>query len=352
MNCNSNLSIARLLTKALLLCVGLTLFSSCDGQSQVVTKKINGLSFVASRDEVTDQDFDPVLNVHANAVAVMPFGFMESLESPELRFNVDRQWWGEKVEGAGKTIQLAKENGLSVMLKPQIWIRRGDFTGNLQMKSEEDWKKFEDLYLQFILLYAQLAEREKAEIFCIGTELNSFVETRPEFWDHLIAEVKKVYKGELTYAENWDKIGNVHFWEDLNYIGADAYFPLNEGRNPNLEEIRTGWQPVKKQLKELSKQHKKPVLFTEYGYRNIDFSLKAPWDSSRELTGINNDTQANALAAVYEEVWNEKWFAGGFLWKWHHNHARSGGAEDNQFTPQNKPAEGVVKEYYGKFGAK
>lgn len=340
------------LLKSLFFAVFSVLFNSCESQGVVVSKKINGVSFVASRQVVTNEDFQPVLNVNANAIAVMPFGFMDSLGSPNLRFNVDRQWWGEREEGAGKTIQLAKQNGISVMLKPQIWIRRGDFTGNIQMRSEADWKDFEDQYLQFILLYANLAEREKAEIFCIGTELNSFVVARPEFWITLITEVKKVYQGQLTYAENWDKIGNVPFWNDLDYIGADAYFPLSENQSPDIQEIRYGWKPIKKELKELSQKHIKPVLFTEYGYRNIDFSLKAPWDASRELTGVNNDTQSNALAALYEEMWDEKWFAGGFLWKWHHNHARSGGAEDNQFTPQNKPAEGVVKAYYGKFSVK
>lgn len=339
----------KLLFRAFSLCFFLVLFPSCEAQAPV--KKINGLSLVASRQEISNDHFQAVLNVNANAVAVMPFGFMESLESPDLKFNVDRQWWGERVEGAGKTIQLAKQNGLSVMLKPQIWIRRGDFTGHLKMNSEEDWKKFGENYKDFILLYAALAEKEKAEIFCIGTELNSFVEARPEFWNDLIAEVRKVYKGQLTYAENWDKIENVHFWEDLDYIGVDAYFPLNEGASPDLEEIKKGWKPVKTQLKKLSQENKKPILFTEYGYRNIDHSVRMPWDASRELTGNNDQNQSNALAGLYEEVWNEKWFAGGFLWKWFQDHSRAGGAEDNQFTPQNKPAEGVVKQYYGKFGS-
>ncbi len=322
-------------------------FSSCEAQGN--SKKINGVSFVASRQEIVSQHFEPVLNVNANAVAVMPFGFMESLASPNLRFNVERQWWGEKVEGAAKTIQLAKENNLEVLLKPQIWIQRGDFTGHIEMPSENDWKIFEANYREFILLYARLAEKEKVEMFCIGTELNSFVTARPGFWKSLIAEVKQVYKGELTYAENWDKIEQVPFWKDLDYIGVDAYFPLSDKQSPTVAEIRAGWQPVKNQLKELSQNHKKPILFTEYGYRNIDYAVRNPWDASRELVGTNNQAQANALQALYEELWNEKWFAGGYLWKWHHDLQR-GGRENNQFSPQDKPAEGVVKEYYGTFG--
>ncbi|WP_311195774.1 hypothetical protein [Antarcticibacterium sp. 1MA-6-2] len=42
----------------------------------------------------------------------------------------------------------------------------------------------------------------------------------------------------------------------------------------------------------------------------------------------------------------------GFLWKWHHNHANAGGLEDSEYTPQNKPAEKVVRENYGKYSGR
>lgn len=326
----------------------LLFFISCVPE-QMPRKILNGVSFVASREVTTREDLKPVLEVNANAVAVMPFGFMESLNSPNLRFNVERQWTGEKVEGAATTIQLAKQEGLRVMLKPQIWIRRGDFTGNIKMDSEADWKELENNYRDFMILYARLAEREKVEIFCIGTELNSFVTARPEFWNGLIEELRTVYNGELTYAENWDKAREVKFWNALDYIGVDAYFPLSEKPSPTVEELRRDWQPFKNDLRRLSRKHEKPILFTEYGYRNIKYSAKNPWDSSRELNDISNQNQVNALAAIYEEFWWETWFAGGFLGKWHHDHPNAGGSEDSQFTPQNKPAEEVVREYYGKF---
>ncbi|MBT8295060.1 MAG: glycoside hydrolase, partial [Gramella sp.] len=89
-------------------------------------------------------------------------------------------------------------------------------------------------------------------------------------------------------------------------------------------------------------------LFTEYGYRSIDHALREPWNSQNNLTGINQELQARALKVVYEEFWDENWFAGGFLWKWH-QYEHSGGANDNMFTPQNKPAEEVIQRYYHNF---
>jgi len=278
----------------------------------------------------------------------MPFGFMESLNSPKLYFNLERQWWGEREEGIKESIELMRKDRLEVMLKPQIWVRNGEFTGDVKMNSEAEWLSFEEQYEEFILLYAKIAESEKVEILCIGTELHEFVNARSDFWNKLIADLRNVYSGKLTYAENWDKMDKVEFWEALDYVGVDAYFPLNVERSPKIEDLRKGWRPYKNSLKIISETSGKPILFTEYGYRNIDFAAKTPWDSSRELKDTNNKLQADALEALYQEFWQEDWFAGGFLWKWHHNHAVAGGDKDTQFTPQNKPAEQVVKNYYGK----
>lgn len=330
----------------LYLFLGLGLISC---SKNLVSEKYNGVSLVASRSQITSEDIKPILDVNANAVAVMPFAFLESLNSPILKFNLKEQWYGERLEGTREAIQILHQDSLKVMLKPQIWIWRGEFTGEINMNSEKDWKQFEKDFKEFIFLFAALAAEEKVEIFSLGTELFNFVEKRPEFWRELIAGIRKIYSGKLTYAENWDKIDNVPFWGELDYIGVDAYFPLSEEKSPALEELKEGWGTHLKQLGKLSKDFGKPVLFTEYGYRNIDYAAKHPWDSSRDLKEINDKNQEIALQALYEEVWKENWFAGGFLWKWHHTHEKSGGEENSQFTPQNKPAEDVVKQYYGKF---
>ena len=62
---------------------------------------------------------------------------------------------------------------------------------------------------------------------------------------------------------------------------------------------------------------------------------------------VNMEAQLNATHALFDEFWDEDWFAGGFIWKWFHNHDKAGGDNDNQFTPQNKPVEGIVRKYYG-----
>jgi ppGpp synthetase/RelA/SpoT-type nucleotidyltranferase len=232
------------------------------------------------------------------------------------------------------------------MVKPQIWIWRGVFTGGLKMESEESWQELEKSYEDFILTYAVLAEESKAEIFCIGTELEQFVVNRPEFWNQLISKIRKVYKGKLTYAANWDEYDRTPFWASLDFIGIDAYFPLSEAQTPSVEELKEGWKPWKDKISELSVKVKKPVLFTEFGYRSMDYTAKKPWLVGRSEEGVNMDGQVNAKKAIFESFWDEEWFAGGFVWKWFINHEKSGGPADNRFTPQNKPAQEIIKAFY------
>ncbi|MCB4799149.1 glycoside hydrolase family 113 [Neotamlana laminarinivorans] len=320
----------------------LLILTACNGQ----VEKINGVSFVASRDNINATHVKPVVNVNANYAAIMPFGFVEHLEHPSIKHNTERQWFGEKRAGAKQYIEQLRKAKIKIMVKPQIWVRRGEFTGEIKMTSEASWKELEAAYSNFILEYAALAQEVEAEILCIGTELQKFIEHRPEYWVQLINEIKKVYSGKLTYAANWDEYKTTPFWDKLDFIGIDAYFPVSDMQTPTVEACIQGWKAHKSTIKSISEKHNKPILFTEFGYRSVDFSGKKPWVFSRSMTKVNLEAQVNTTKALFETFWRENWFAGGFVWKWFHKHNEVGGINNSQFTPQNKPAEAVIKHYY------
>lgn len=312
-------------------------------------EKINGVSYVASRDSIDQRHVDPLINLGANYAAIMPFGFVKELEHPEISFNTNRQWFGETEKGVKQYVDILHKNQIKVMLKPQIWVWRGEFTGFIKMAHEDDWNVLENSYSDFILAYARVAQELNVEIFCIGTELENFIDERPDFWKQLIVEVKKIYKGKLTYAANWNEYERTPFWDDLDYIGIDAYFPVDSKQSPSMEGTKNGWQKHKAEMKNYSSKHKKQILFTEYGYRSIDFAGRAPWTVDRVDKLVNLEAQAILTQALFEEFWHEDWFAGGFVWKWFHKHDAVGGKDDNRFTPQNKPAEDVIRTFYKKY---
>ncbi|GAA3636272.1 glycoside hydrolase family 113 [Flavivirga jejuensis] len=327
--------------KLLIILFGLSI-QSCNTQAE----KVNGVSFVASREAINDNHVSPVVSVNANYAAIMPFGFIRDLTQPEVAFNTRKQWHGETRAGAKQYIQELRKKKIKIMLKPQIWVWRGKFTGYIEMKSEADWKTLEVSYSKFILEYAELARDVNADIFCIGTELEKFIDNRPDYWFKLIDEIKQIYKGKLTYAANWDEFKRTPFWSLLDFIGVDAYFPVSPSKTPTVEECLTGWTEHKKVINAISEKHKKPILFTEFGYRSVDYSGKEPWKSDRSMVQVNLEAQTNTTKALFETFWKEDWFAGGFVWKWFHNHNKSGGENNSQFTPQNKPVEDLIRAQY------
>ena len=321
------------------------LLNTC-AMTSINKEKINGVSFVASRDSLIQKNVDPVIKLNANYAAIMPFGFIRDLQHPEVIFNSERQWFGETKVGVKQYIETLKEDHIKIMMKPQIWVWKGEFTGLIKMNTEEEWQQLENTYSSFILEYAQVAQDTQVEILCIGTELETFVANRPIFWNQLIQKIRAIYNGKLTYAANWNEFTKTPFWDQMDYIGIDAYFPLSDMQTPTVQDCKLGWQKHKAEIVAFYEQFKKPILFTEFGYRSVDFSAKAPWMSDRGMDKVNLEAQVNATHAIFDEFWKEEWFAGGFIWKWHHDYENVGGEKDSQFTPQNKPVEDIVRKYY------
>lgn len=297
---------------------------------------------VAPVNRIDETALQPIININANSIAIMPYAFC-TIDDPVVKFNQHEQHWGENVEGVIGSIQLAHQKKISVMVKPHLWIAHGIYTGSFQPETEEGWKLWEDSYRDYILQFAKIADSLKAEIFCMGTELGAAIKARRRFWSSLIDTIKTTFKGKLTYAANWDDYTIFPFWHQLDYIGVDAYFPLATEKTPSINSLKTGWEKYSDELEKISLKFNRPVLFTEYGYRNVDFTGAEPW---KENNGNQNDqAQANALEAFYHSFAHKKWFAGGFVWKWYLEETRKR-KQKIDFTPQGKPALKVIENWY------
>lgn len=298
--------------------------------------KIKGVNLVAPPRKIQKEAFESVRQVKAEWVAVIPYSFCRPSE-PRLRFSAQGQWWGETVSGVAATIQMAHDKGLKVMLKPHVWVASGAYTGDFDLSTDADWQLYEKDFAAYVLTYARVADSLQVEMYCIATEMDNFINKRPQFWQSLIEQVRKVYKGPLTYAANWGHYQQPRFWQSLDFIGVDAYFPLSKDPRPSLQMIREGWTPHLKQLEDFAAQHQKPILFTELGYRSMDYATDKPWESHRAAPE-NQTVQADAYAAFFGEVWPRQWLAGVFIWKWflyepHHHDGL------DAYSPQTKLAE-------------
>ena len=308
----------------------------------VYPARINGASLVNPFHVIDSADMSAVKRINASWVALIPFGFSRQGE-PGVYFNHKNQWWGEKIDGCRELVKLAHQNKLNVLMKPHIWMR-GGWIGEFNLSGPEDWLEWEEQYAKYILAYAQLSEDMGIGMLCIGTELKMTVLNRGSYWERLIPEIRKVYSGKITYAANWDNYTNVTFWDQLDYIGIDSYFPLTDSSDPGLKELQKACESLKIELKAYSEKIGKPVLFTEYGFRSAKGGAGNHWELTRD-SEVDLQIQQLCYEAVFSTFWREPWFAGGFLWKWHFD-KEAGGENNNDFTPQNKPVESTIKKWY------
>ena len=311
--------------------------------------KQRGVCWVGGRQEVTEKEFESLVNNNVDWISQTPFAWQKSFSDPEIRMNTnsDRVWWGESDDGISKTTQLAEKFQIKTLLKPHLWIR-DSWPGNVMMPDEKSWKTWFSNYQTFIIHYAKLAESNKIEIFCVGTEL-SHASAREDDWRKLIHEIRKVYSGKLTYAANFhNEFENIKFWDALDFIGVQAYFSLSQENNPSIETLTKSWNTHLVQIEKVHKNFNKPVLFTEIGYKSTNDAAIEPWkwpQDNRAATP-STETQARCYEAFFKTAWQKEWLAGAYFWKWypHDSHRVS----EIDFTPQGKPAEKVLLENFKK----
>jgi len=320
------------------------------------TERQRGVCWVAGTRPITAQQMRLLAAQHVDWISQTPFGWQRGLDSPEIAIaSQGRVWWGESDSGLAATARLAREAGIRTLLKPHLWVTAGHgaWTGEIAMTSEEAWRAWFASYGEFLLHYARLAESEGIEALCVGTELQGSTLSREADWRRLIAQVRTAYHGKLTYAANWNReFDQIRFWDALDFVGIQAYFPLAERDAPTLAELQGGWAPHLATIERVQRATGKPIVFTEIGYRSVPEGAIRPWewpDRRDASVGARSDlaTQARAYEAFFRTFWELPWFAGAYFWKWYPETAHSEGPHTLDFTPQDKPAQEVMSSWFG-----
>ncbi len=270
-------------------------------------------------------------------ISLMPFGFHRG--EPDLSFGGETVWETDASLRAA-TLQ-AHALGIKVMLKPHIWGRTEQ---RMESWTDDDWRAWFDDYLRFAEHYATVARDAQMDAFCIGNE-QKVASRHEEEWRRIISRVRAIYKGPLTYGANFDEVFDVPFWDTLDWIGVSGYFPLVPDATPDRATLVSAWQPVLTRLQALSERERKPVLFTEIGYRSARGAAWRQWEIRHDAPP-DLDAQRNAYEAFFEAVWPQPWVMGAYPWKWfsYPNHGRRDG---NDYDFEGKPAEAVIRRIYG-----
>ena len=131
----------------------------------------------------------------------------------------------------------------------------------------------------------------------------------------------------------------MRFWDALDLVGVDSYFPVADRNDAGRLEMLAGWQPWLDRLERLHRQTGKPILLTEIGYRSVDGAGKEPFTFGSGA-GVDVGEQADLYWAALEATGRETWIEGVWWWNWLAD--GTGGALNRDYTPSGKPAEAVL----------
>ncbi|MGH7087845.1 MAG: glycoside hydrolase family 113 [Stellaceae bacterium] len=293
----------------------------------------------------------------ANYVAIVPTSYSRSIYDSSFYATGAT----ESDAAVAEVIKLAHRDGLSVLLKPHVDPADGKPRAAYAPRDVDAWFRN---YEAFLLRYARLASQNRVEMFGIGCELDTLV-TGPyrDRWLRIIRAIRAVYPGLLIYASGGAVGGaDVSFWDAVDLIGVDAYNPLSRAIHPSVAELVAGWRarpegswaaaltdgkPPLEYYRGLWEHYRKPVIFTEIGYKSVAGATARPGDWKYRAR-VDLDLQARAYQAFFE-VWarESSWMEGAFLWNWEpveHPERLPGGLAG--YTPQNKPAGTVIRDWY------
>jgi hypothetical protein len=214
-------------------------------------------------------------------------------------------------------IAMARDRGLRVMVKPHLahWGSGFSWRGAIRFDAPEAEKRFFAEYRAWILQLARACS--EADAFSVGTELDGTTHSESA-WRGVIAAVREQTDAYLTFASNWDAYERIAFWDALDCIGVQAYFPLvsdddvPEGALPTEEQLEAGWDRVLARVGSYAASLDRPVVFTELGYDASTRAAHEPWASGHG----SPELQERALRVALRKVEADPTVVGSFLWKW------------------------------------
>lgn len=292
---------------------------------------------------ISANELKALRDIGVTHVALTPFGYQRSFDDDRVRYGGDRSMSDAHLV---KEIASAHAAGLQVVMKPHIWSRDfwqgAQWHGTVAQGSPEAHARWWSDYCEMILHLAALCAAHEVEIFCLGTELVKMTGAHPDEWRALIADVRDVYAGELTYAAHWhEEVDAVAFWDALDFVGVAAYFPLDAPAGATEAQLVKAWQPHAARLARLAARTGKRVVFMEVGYRPVSDTHVEPW----RYDGGERDeaAQARAYGAMFRALGDERWWGGAYLWKTFTDPGR----RREGFVFRGLEAEGVVKDWFG-----
>eukprot|EP00168_Porphyra_purpurea_P017267 TRINITY_DN58_c0_g1_i4.p3 TRINITY_DN58_c0_g1~~TRINITY_DN58_c0_g1_i4.p3 ORF type:complete len:248 (+),score=85.75 TRINITY_DN58_c0_g1_i4:618-1361(+) len=163
-------------------------------------------------------------DANVNMVALNTFSFIENKDDtgPVTLDTTSSSQTNYSTNDAGlvEGIRYIRDQGMEVFFKPNLDLKDAMWRGEIPASDG-----FFRSYKEWIVSRAVVAQANRVSILSIGTEFNG-AQGDEAAWRDIVAAVREVYDGQLTYSANHDSYQDVAWWDAVDMIGIDAYFPL------------------------------------------------------------------------------------------------------------------------------
>jgi hypothetical protein len=312
---------------------------------------MRGMTYATFQAGLLNQDaeyanIDRMLALGCDWVAVTPIWYQDSAVSTVVAPDPAESPGDDEIS---RFIAYLHAKGIKVLLKPCVDARDGAWRAEFNPQSVESW--FES-YRDFIFHFAEMAAAANVEMFCAGCEYKWSDENQRDQWALTIQGIRQRYPGKLVYAADWSNYQRVAFWDLVDFVGIDAYFPLSFESDPPLSKLRDGWaaalDAIEGWLRSSGLGWRK-VVFTEVGYE----SKPGCWQNPGDTSGASADAAAQdaCYKALLMTAPARDWLDGIVFWWWDNpsTHDAGGGPDNAGWTPKGKPAEQTLASFHESF---
>jgi hypothetical protein len=207
------------------------------------------------------------------------------------------------------------------LLIPHLWVETTGWRGEIDPGTPERWREYQQSYRRFVLRWAADAERFGADAFSIGVECKSWSGRFGPYWHALIADVRNTFHGHLTYSSNWDEVEDVLFWDQLDWLGVNAFYPLADQHDASYATYAERAEQAVTRVADFGERLGMPVVFVEIGYTTRPDAAVEPWlwPDGMQAVVVDEHEQARALVALGSAAAREPRLLGFYVWRYYAN---------------------------------
>lgn len=262
-----------------------------------------------------------------------------------------------------EVIQIAKESGLKVYLRPTLEVFEGDNWNWRGMINPANPTLWWENYGQFLRHYAEIAESNSVDMFSIGFEMSSMVD-KTSNWNELIQDIRQVYSGSIAYdcsglyfdsdfsydplsESAWVPVAVGDFLHNVDYIGIDWYAPISGIEYESTEVMTSNAVSIYElYVRPYIQEFEKPFYFAEFDLSSTNMTTMGPLVYRGDSGVIDMEEQSRGYEAILAAFSQVDTFEGLFPTGFYLDYYPNSIPRDTLNVIWNKPCMDVLALYY------